>query len=317
MSLRDTPAANEPPAHESPALDAKSSVLEGCPADLHLDLWTSFPYPVLIAETETGRIVSVNGAATQRFDLVLTELHGRTIYDVLQGGRERSGPPLGERRTQREPASSLRSAPPKRAVAWDSFPLRNAGCALTAWVFRSPRKVARAARRDPLTGLADRRHFDLRLKRAFRRAEAGRDLGFSILFVDLDRFKPVNDRHGHPIGDRVLRIVAERLVHCVRPPDTVSRRGGDEFTILLEAVAEAGLAKRVAERILRSFETPMVLDGCAIGVSASVGISVYSTDHAEPEEMLADADVSMYRVKRAGGEGYAYGFTRRDRIAAL
>ena len=137
--------------------------------------------------------------------------------------------------------------------------------------------------------------------------------GFAVLYVDLDRFKSINDEHGHGVGDDLLRAVAQRLLRCIRPQDMVSRRGGDEFTILLDSIPGEGTARRVAERILRSFEPPFSIGEHNFNLAVSVGICVLAPHHSHPSQLLDDADVSLYRVKDAGGEGYALGFSGADR----
>ena len=121
-----------------------------------------------------------------------------------------------------------------------------------------------------------------------------------MLFVDLDRFKAVNDDLGHAAGDRVLVATADRLSECVRPGDTVARLGGDEFAVVLSSPADLVLAETVAERVLRALRRPLDVAGSTVAVSASVGIVVSGADDT-PETVLQASDVAMYEAKRAGG----------------
>jgi diguanylate cyclase (GGDEF)-like protein len=156
---------------------------------------------------------------------------------------------------------------------------------------------------DPLTRLANRRLFERRLKRAIDRA--GRSsYHFAVLFVDLDRFKAVNDRFGHLQGDHVLVAAAQRLVEAVRPQDMVARRDGDEFTILLDDLDQPEDAERVAERIVERLQLPLNTDGpgtVSVSIGASVGIAMASNGTLSADELIARADSAMYHAKALGG----------------
>jgi diguanylate cyclase (GGDEF)-like protein len=161
------------------------------------------------------------------------------------------------------------------------------------------KEFRRRALEDPLTKLPNRVLFDDRLGAALRNAQrTGATL--AVLVMDLDRFKQINDTHGHQAGDAVLREVAVRLRICLRAQDTPARLGGDEFAALLPTVDLEG-ARRVAARFVRAMETPFEFNGsrCAIGVS--IGIAMFPESGDSCEGLLADADVAMYQAKRAGG----------------
>jgi diguanylate cyclase (GGDEF)-like protein len=125
-----------------------------------------------------------------------------------------------------------------------------------------------------------------------------------VLFLDLDRFKDVNDNLGHFAGDELLRAVARRLEACLRPEDTVARLSGDEFAILLESISETSDAGRVAERIEEALSFPINLGGAEITTSASMGIVTSSMSQEQPEQLLRSADMAMYRAKAAGRARY-------------
>ncbi|MEO5580865.1 MAG: EAL domain-containing protein [Gemmatimonadaceae bacterium] len=157
---------------------------------------------------------------------------------------------------------------------------------------------------DALTGLPNRTLFTERLRHAVRRASRHPDELFAVLFLDLDRFKEVNDNLGHFAGDELLRAVARRLEACLRPEDTVARLSGDEFAILLESIAEPSDAGRVAERIEEALSFPVNLAGAEVATSASMGIVTSSMAHEQPEQLLRSADMAMYRAKAAGRARY-------------
>ena len=151
---------------------------------------------------------------------------------------------------------------------------------------------------DPLTQLAGRRWFARRLSRALERAGRYTDYRFALLFIDLDDFKQVNDNHGHLTGDAVLAETARRLQACVRPGDMAARRGGDEFTVLVDDLDDPADALSVADRIRARLAQPIEIDGRQFRVSASIGIAVSNQRYSSPEHMLDDADRAMYKAKR-------------------
>jgi diguanylate cyclase (GGDEF)-like protein/PAS domain S-box-containing protein len=165
---------------------------------------------------------------------------------------------------------------------------------------RAEEALERQAFYDSLTELPNRALFHDRLSQAFRRARRRRDYLFALLYLDLDRFKEVNDTYGHIIGDRLLIAVSRKLESCVRPGDTVSRLGGDEFTILLDDVRDLMDATQVAERIISSLSVPLVLEGFEIKTGASIGIALSEGAHNKPEDLLREADEAMYRAKQRG-----------------
>jgi diguanylate cyclase (GGDEF)-like protein/PAS domain S-box-containing protein len=161
------------------------------------------------------------------------------------------------------------------------------------------RELADRALHDPLTGLPNRLLFLDRVGVAIARIERSRAPA-AVFFIDLDRFKLVNDSLGHSVGDQMLIDVARRLRGAMRPEDTVSRFGGDEFTILAENIDEHA-AELVAERIGRSLSKPFTIDGRELYANASIGVSICRDHRARPDEMLRDSDSAMYRAKEHGG----------------
>ncbi len=162
------------------------------------------------------------------------------------------------------------------------------------------RQLQHDALHDGLTGLPNRTLFTDRLEHALARARRRPDEIFAVLFLDLDRFKVVNDSLGHLLGDRLLVEFARRMERCVRPGDTVSRLGGDEFTILLEDLRDLEEASQVAGRIHAELEHPFNIGGQDVYTSASIGIAHGDADYARAEQLLRDADTAMYRAKSGG-----------------
>ncbi len=158
---------------------------------------------------------------------------------------------------------------------------------------------------DTLTGLPNRALFMERLKYALNLALQQENYLFAVLFIDLDRFKVINDSLGHLKGDEFLLAVANRIKVCVRSQDTAARVGGDEFTILLEGILNASDAIQVAQRIQQELALPFDLGGQEVFTSASIGIALSSTvDYDQPEDVIRDADTAMYRAKTQGKARY-------------
>jgi diguanylate cyclase (GGDEF)-like protein/PAS domain S-box-containing protein len=161
------------------------------------------------------------------------------------------------------------------------------------------------AQNDHLTGLANRRQFQDHLQHAVARANRA-DRPVALMFLDLDRFKAINDTYGHHTGDLVLQIVAERLRGCVRQVDIVSRLGGDEFGIILDGSPSAHDVAALAQRILAALASPFHVDSQEISTAPSIGITVYPLDGQNFEQLLKNADTAMYRSKRQGGNSYQF-----------
>lgn len=170
---------------------------------------------------------------------------------------------------------------------------------------RSEERIQYLAHYDVLTDLPNRILFNDRLKHAIERASR-QDNRLSVLFIDLDRFKYVNDTLGHQQGDLLLKKVAERLNTCVRQADTVARLGGDEFTVLLEDVGRPDMLAGIAEKILSTLNESIDLEGHQAVVGCSIGLSVYPDDGSSAEQLLKHADTAMYYAKENGRNTYAF-----------
>lgn len=165
----------------------------------------------------------------------------------------------------------------------------------------SEARIAYMARHDELTGLANRVLFRERIEQAIARTRRG-DERFAVLLLDLDRFKGVNDTMGHPAGDALLKLTAQRLCRTVRETDTVSRLGGDEFAIVQTSVASRADVERLCSRILDAIKAPFEIDGHDVDIGTSIGIAVAPDDGLEAEGLLKKADLALYAVK-TGGRG--------------
>jgi len=156
---------------------------------------------------------------------------------------------------------------------------------------------------DALTGLPNRMLFKDRLALEIARAKRNKQM-LAVLFLDLDRFKLVNDTLGHDMGDQMLKIIARRLVGYVREDDTVARLGGDEFTVLLPEILQAENAVKVARKILRAIREPVHIGVHELYISTSIGIALYPNDGEDAESLLKNADTAMYRAKENGKNNY-------------
>jgi diguanylate cyclase (GGDEF)-like protein/PAS domain S-box-containing protein len=171
---------------------------------------------------------------------------------------------------------------------------------------------------DPLTGLPNRALFVERLEGALDRARRRRGYLFAVLFLDLDRFKLINDSLGHLAGDQLLTVLAKRFLSCIRPGDVIGRFGGDEFAILLDNIADAEDGTRIAERLLGSLSEPIDLDGHEAALSGSIGIAFSATGYEKAEDLLRDADTAMYRAKSQGRARFeVFDEAMRARVMAL
>ena len=166
------------------------------------------------------------------------------------------------------------------------------------------RQLLHDALHDSLTQLPNRALFMDRLEQQLKRTKTQQDYEFAVLFLDIDRFKVVNDSVGHLIGDKLLIEIARRLEQCINPTDTVARLGGDEFTILLENIQNIEEATFVAECIYHALVLPFKLDGYELFASASIGIALSSDGYDKPEDILRDADLTMYSAKERGKARY-------------
>ncbi|HEU0016420.1 MAG TPA: EAL domain-containing protein [Longimicrobium sp.] len=258
------------------------------------------------------------------------ELLGRRGYEVLIPGEDVSVflERMGRRVDGVAERYEMRAARKDGSTGWievHGSPFRNAAGEIVGTVGaitditdrkRVEEQLAHDALHDALTGLPNRALFLDRLGHALERIRRNRGAPFAVLFLDVDRFKLINDSLGHGTGDELLREIGARLAHSLRPGDTVSRFGGDEFTIMLEGVGTAVEATHVADRLLQALGMPFSLGGREVFTSASIGIALCASGEARAEDLLRNADAALGRAKTQGKGRYEV-FDRQMHAAAL
>ncbi len=263
--------------------------------------------------TLSGRVIDCNATFAEMVGYTVEELTNRELGDVLRrvSALEDIRRLLGETPTVRGLEIELRHRSGERVLALANVSLLGRGeralVHMTA-VDISVRKQAEEqiefhAYHDALTQLPNRRLFVERLELNLLAAKRARG-NVAVLFIDLDRFKSINDTLGHSAADALLVETAHRLLHCVRQTDTVARYGGDEFAIILPDLHQPEDAARVAEKILERVVEPVAIGATAIEISVSIGIAVYPHDGTDFDTLLRNADDAMYRAKKLGRNTY-------------
>ncbi len=265
-----------------------------------------------------GRILSWNPAAEKMFGLSKAEVLGRNpdVFLSDQGAREDDflrRAMAGEKIVNVEVSRALRTGQ-LLELSLNIVPLYNeSGAIYGVYTMASDiserkanaRRMEFLAYHDALTGLPNRLLLEDRLKVAMAQADRSRDK-LSLLFMDLDNFKRINDTLGHAMGDQLLQEVAKRLRECVRETDTVSRQGGDEFVVLLGSLKEADAALPAISKILHRLEEPFFAQGHELSTSGSFGVTIYPDDGRDFETLSKNADLAMYRAKEAGRNTYRF-----------
>ncbi|HET7201390.1 MAG TPA: EAL domain-containing protein, partial [Burkholderiales bacterium] len=280
---------------------------------------------IVLIDRATMRFVDVNETACRLLGYSRAELLQKGPQDVLPVSREDLARSYDEliARPGGEPDASL-GGMKSHYLSKDGSPLpfestrhvlRSGDSYIIAAISRDIRarlaieeKVAYLAQFDALTGLPNRNLFQDRLAQAMALASRN-DWPMAVLFIDLDRFKLVNDTQGHGAGDKLLKEAAERLRSCIRSSDTVGRLGGDEVAAILSELGKPADAGRVAQKIVELFRRPFDLEGKETYVSASIGVTLYPADSDNAEALVMNADTAMYRAKEQGRNNYQY-FTR-------
>ena len=318
MRMKPGPkTAKDEPADAEPASDVVAQISDREDAPFLLETLMDNLLDAVYFKDRQSRFTRVNRYQAVRFGLASPALAvGRTDFDfftdehAVQALRDeqeiiRTGQPL----VNVEEKETLANGE-FRWVSTTKLPLRDrqGNIVGTFGISRDITERKKAGEQlqhqafyDPLTDLPNRALFLDRLQHLFHRAR--RSLGnprFAVLYLDLDRFKAINDSLGHPVGDEVLSATARRLERCIRPGDTLARLGGDEFTILLDDVRSEADATGVAERIHEEVAAPLKVRDSEVFTSVSVGIALSSAGYECPEDMLRDADTAMYRAKMGG-----------------
>jgi diguanylate cyclase (GGDEF)-like protein/PAS domain S-box-containing protein len=171
---------------------------------------------------------------------------------------------------------------------------------------REKQRLLKLSQIDALTGLTNRAGFLQRLNDAMAGSRENASM-MAVMYMDIDRFKPVNDTYGHAVGDALLKAFSSRLTHTMRASDTIARLGGDEFTIIMERINRLEDAAALAGKIVTAMQAPFELDGTTVSVSASIGLAFYCDENLSPAELLNRADVLLYEAKQAGRNTFRAG----------
>jgi diguanylate cyclase (GGDEF)-like protein/PAS domain S-box-containing protein len=280
---------------------------------------------IFLSDPDTGTFVDVNPPACSMFGYTREELIGREIKilssdvppytqsNVVQWIRmvQTAGPQTFEWHCKAKDGR----------LFWGELSVRSAEFGAKSLMLATLRDITdrklieadilRMARYDSLTGLANRAVFLERLRLAIARAPRGSGR-FAMLYLDLDHFKDVNDTLGHPLGDALLRAVADRLLACVRKTDLVARFGGDEFAVLQENMTDPESAERLAAKIRDSLAAPYLIEGNRIRSTVSIGIVPFSDDIRDAEAMMIKADLALYRAKDEGRNRFRFHASELD-----
>lgn len=285
---------------------------------------------LLIADARTGEIVDANPAVQQQLGFTLEELRGRSVLSVLRGPNDSQDPVI----------ATLARVEPSRGielVQWlkdgrqmdvevSCVPVESSDRRLVSYLMRdlSERKKAQTqllanqqrldklANHDTLTGLPNRLFLQAHLPEAIGRAQESGTM-IAVLFLDLDRFKHINDSRGHEVGDKLLQEIAKRVRAAVRPADIVVRMGGDEFVVVLHKVNAPDEVAIAATRINEVLSAPVMVDSRALVVTVSIGVSLFPRDGATMGELLKHSDTAMYQAKDLGRNNFQVFSPQMDR----
>jgi diguanylate cyclase (GGDEF)-like protein/PAS domain S-box-containing protein len=291
-------------------------------------LFRNSPAGIVILDNG-DRVVDANRAFVDLFQFEVNEIAGRKLGDFLVPERleseaaEISGLVASEQAVERETIRQRRDGS-EVDVSILAYPIELKERRIGAYAIfsdigerkQAERKLYHEAFHDALTGLPNRTLLTERLERDLRRARRRSDYQFALMFIDLDRFKSINDTLGHAAGDELLQEMARRLESCLRPGDTTARLGGDEFVLILEDIKEVSDATRVAERVLESLAEPFRIAGQDVRSSGSIGIAFSETGYERAEDLMRDADIAMYRAKTAGKARFEIFDTAAQKTAA-
>jgi diguanylate cyclase (GGDEF)-like protein/PAS domain S-box-containing protein len=280
----------------------------------------NIPAMLFVKEAKENRFVLFNKAGEELMGVARTELIGRNDHDLFPKreadqfvARDREVLRSGQLQVTEEerihtPHNGLRLLRTKKIAIPDDSGRPQYLLGISEDITERKRAEARIthmAHHDSMTGLANRVLLRERLEQALARM-LEQESRLAVLYVDLDCFKDVNDALGHPVGDALLRLAAERLRGCVRDGDTVARLGGDEFAIIQDAIANADEASALARRIVAVIGAPFHVEGQDVVVSASVGIAVAPRDSTDPDSLLQFADMALYAAKTDGRRTYRF-----------
>ena len=274
---------------------------------------------IFVRDFETGALVEVNQRVCEMFGYTRDELLKLNLGDLSENKPPYTGENLlsemQKARSGTPQTFDWRGKTKDGRLFWAELSIRRATFGGREYLLSTAREISRRkeaedqlkrlAQFDLLTGLANRGVFVAEVARAIERARRG-ERSFAVLYLDLDHFKDVNDTLGHPIGDRLLQAVAERLQANVRTIDTLARFGGDEFALLMADIGDPTDAGVLADKLLQIMAKPFLLGGNQIQSGVSIGIATYEPDVPGAEALLAHADVALYRAKSEGRHTYRF-----------
>ncbi len=287
------------------------------------------PQPIFFKDTQ-GRYLGVNRAWERFFGIAREQFVGRSVFELYP-----EDPELARKHHARDvelfasPGSQSYEAAIRdaqgalRQTIYNKATFSRADGSIAGLIGtitdiseqrRVEEQVRHMANHDALTQLPNRSLLQDRISQAIAKAKRNEEV-LALLFIDLDRFKTINDSLGHPVGDRLLQAVAARLLACTRAADTVARIGGDEFVVLLGDLDRAETARVVAQKVLESLSAPLTLDSHVLQVTPSVGIAAYPADGTDVETLMRNADTAMYHAKQVGRNNYQF-FTQAMNDAA-
>ncbi|MDI3323269.1 diguanylate cyclase [Pontibacterium granulatum] len=251
----------------------------------------------LLISDRHGRIRMANALARETFGYKIAEITALTHQDLFQPSE---GGCIGVKADGKRFAVELH----EKQFQLDDRVLRLTTVIDISHHRDKERQLAELANHDALTGLANRRVFYDRLVLEVAHADRNGNR-LALFFIDLNGFKPVNDTHGHEVGDKLLITLAGRLKDGMRSTDTIARYGGDEFVIIAPAVNGTIDSTKIVEHLQKLIQQPVIIDDLGINVSASIGIALYPNPCSSSEELIAEADAAMYRAKQSGAP-YCY-----------
>ncbi len=283
----------------------------------------------IIYTDEAHRILSINPATTQITGYEPFELLGHTVFGLINLESPQTPAGLQEQITQR---GSWRSELEVTCKSGDNIPVsiratrvddpQSGAPSNYIWILaditerrQAEERMRHIAQHDALTGLPNRLALLMRLGQLLPESRR-HQWSMAVMFIDLDRFKIINDTLGHQVGDEMLREVACRLSAVVRETDYVARLGGDEFVIILPAIAMPADAAIVANKIIASLSTPIQAEGHELHTSPSIGISIFPDDGADGDSILKNADTAMYHAKAAGRNNFQFFASEMNRLTA-
>jgi diguanylate cyclase (GGDEF)-like protein/PAS domain S-box-containing protein len=293
----------------------RHKLLSISPTEAALTIFTTMADGVLLMDRD-GIIANVNPAACEILKMPARSLLGSSVEGTLPSVFVGDHASWGAAHSVRDLETTYGTGDGKTvylSVTTSAELDRSGDRKGTVMVFRDiterkqvENQLHHMATHDVLTGLPNRTLLNDRLKNALLRAQRHRDQLLAVLFIDLDKFKEINDRYGHDSGDFMLREAALKLTKCVREYDTVCRLGGDEFVVVLTDLADQRSCEIVIQRIQAAFRAPLRLESLELTITLSIGVSFYPLNSDMPEDLFKFADIALYRVKTTGRNGYQF-----------